>query len=348
VILAGRITLGGEAVEGSVSCARIGTDPLRRNVTGSLDGGGQYRITLPDPGRYLLQARLHPGKLPWNGFQWSTEIDVPAQREHRHDQDMPVGRIRGQVHTREGEPVSNQRVCVVRPGEGSFSWQDPDTYTVADGRYELLVAPGTWSVAAGGPSTFGGRSRLGTGVASDLVLVAGQVREDVDLELPDGAAISGRVLVPADQLARGIEVCAFDGIDWVREETDAAGRFHLSGLAAGTLRVEARGERFSLARPLEVPVSEGETRRLELELVRGVPVSVRIEGGAEVAALALLDAQGSQLGPLRGAYPMHVTDLGALPAGRYVLRARQGTRVGERAFEVRGNETEFALTLELE
>lgn len=77
-----------------------------------------------------------------------------------------------------------------------------------------------------------------------------------------------------------------------------------------------------------------------------VELRVRLAGApADELELSLTDESGAN----RPAFAWGgITDLGPLPAGRYVLRARSGTHHAVRAFEVRGDESELLLELDLE
>ena len=69
-------------------------------------------------------------------------------RELAHDIDIPVGRVRGRVTSREGDPLP----AVFVRGQPAFEFLGSESLarTGADGRYDLLVRAGPMTIQAGG------------------------------------------------------------------------------------------------------------------------------------------------------------------------------------------------------
>lgn len=342
VTLAGRATVAGKPSPGLQLSARV-LGEREASSSGESDSTGSFRLVLPGPGTYRLDLEDFDGT-----FSWSEDLVVPPVEEFPHDIEAPAATIRGRVTTRDGVSLRNIRVQA-ESGDGSMDYSCSGD-TDERGLYEFLVAPGRWSVFAGGPSTSSDDPHGFARARRDgLLLRAGETLEDVDLVLAPGASLSVR-LARADgaPVADGT-LLGFDGSAWdALGYGGSDGSVSVHGLAAGTLRLEATGERCATRAAAAVTLAEAATSELTLTLHPAVPVELRVRlAGAPAGGLELALTDESGAGRPARAWG-DVTDLGPLPAGRYVLRVRSGTHHVERAFEVRGDEPELVLELDLE
>lgn len=160
--------------------------------------------------------------------------------------------IRGQVVAADtGAPVRLAQVSVSpRPGSG-----DSMTTTGADGRYELSVPPGRYTVRATKAGymsiDFGQRRAFEPGTLVEVR--AGQPRDGVDFTLPRGAVITGTVYNPFGEPAAGVSVQAlryrFDNGQWQLagggrgfadlRMTDDRGVYRVHSLPPGSYFVQA-------------------------------------------------------------------------------------------------------------
>jgi len=162
--------------------------------------------------------------------------------------DLVVGaRLRGRVVDDAGTPVSGADVMVeIREGRNSFGSSGPERDRSADdGSFDLRGIP---------PGKIGLRAREEQHCASEnraLELTDRQVLEGVDLVLPRGNTLAGRVTFPDGRAAGGaqvtLEVEVTEGTD-ERQFTykmprsanaDTDGRFAIAGLGDGPFDVRA-------------------------------------------------------------------------------------------------------------
>ena len=162
-------------------------------------------------------------------------IVLTAQAQTARDDPSAPGLQRRSINGRvladdTGEPVPNARVTLMRPGPGATVLAD------RDGRFTLTTLPGSVTVAASKP-----------GFARNEVTTtpAGQ---PIDIRLPRGAAISGRIVDargdPLVAASIGVEDAAkplasgFSNAGAIASTfTDDRGEYRVGGLAAGTYLV---------------------------------------------------------------------------------------------------------------
>jgi carboxypeptidase family protein len=189
VKLHGHVTIGGKASE------RIHLEAGRQDESGAssskaqCDPDGAYELIVPGAGRYRVSASLYGGDL----FSWSTTIDVPQVPEFLLDIAAPLGCVRGRVTNRDGAPIADLAVRTDRQAGDESSHSR--THTDSDGRYELLVSPGSVTVIVGGndwpwPETATSWTEQRV---SDLALAAGQELDGIDFVLSPGGTLAGRV-----------------------------------------------------------------------------------------------------------------------------------------------------------
>lgn len=191
----------------------------------------------------------------------------------------PTQAIRGHL-VGPGGPVADGRVTASYTGRTGDLYSQSDQ-TDADGRFELEhLQAGRLEVRA---------SAEGYAPLEQWVeLAPGEVVEGLELRLAEGVSVEGRVLDPEGAGVRAWVSCfqepRWDGIP---RRTDGTGRFHVDGLAEGSLRIHAVAEG-GLAADEEVTLGPG-TNTVEIHL--------REEGLFEVSG-RVVDGAGS---PLPGA-----------------------------------------------
>ncbi|MDP6539222.1 MAG: carboxypeptidase-like regulatory domain-containing protein [Planctomycetota bacterium] len=239
----GRVTFGGEGVDGVVVTCRMG-DLLAGATT---DEGGRYELDVDGPG----EARFSLGG-GWGGSLERT-VTLGEGPYSVVDFALPTASIQGVVRGDDG-PLAGLEVTLVVE-----ELADPDGATLrpreretdAEGSYEFSgLPPGTYTVQAGGGNGtwwWGGNGRAPRGRerVTGIELAAGARRSGVDFDLAEGGSITGDVFTadgdPAGRVR--IEVTFPDGSSHAPHSfsgTDETGHFVYRGLAAGTYRVRAR------------------------------------------------------------------------------------------------------------
>lgn len=145
VLLRGRLRASGEPLADATLVLRsVGEGQPASHGHARSGADGRYEARLLGPGRYSLWLSTR---------QWSVteELDVPATSEHVHDRDFALGRIAGRVTSSDGTPLRDVSVQARDANEVHFG----QTYTGADGGYELVVPAGEYLV--GVRSTENGR-----------------------------------------------------------------------------------------------------------------------------------------------------------------------------------------------
>lgn len=339
VRLHGRVLVGGEPAVNAQLNAWLTAGSEGTSSSGcETDDEGNYELTLPGSGPTSLEYS------EWRrGFSWSTTFELPAVDDHVLDLSIPVARISGKVSDAEGRPL--QVYVQGRPEQRGddperWSWSGCD----ADGRYELTVTPGRYTVVAGGDplagSNYAAARAEGVAVAED-----GHV-QDVDFVLGEGGTLEGRVRHPDGSPAEGAWI-------WVRVgagaehvgATDEDGSFRLVGQEPGTCWVGASTGGAASAGATRVEIVAGETTRVELQVAPATTVAVSVrdaQGRPAGCELRVLDGQGQPCPAGADDVPGEFSLV--LAAGTYDLVAVRGDQRVERRLELDGSSP----TLELE
>ena len=241
VVLRGRVTFGGNAVEDAQVCLRTLAAPIPLQCERT-DKHGRYEA-LREPGRYFIWT-VPPGNvraIP----QWydraltgvaSTAFDLGSDRAL--DIALQGGpTIRGTVRATDGEAVTNALVCFDTPFPTGRICRE----TGGDGRYAITTRPETYVVNVVPPehsdliAEYWERAR--TWPEADAYRV-GTTDATLDLTLRRGTRVNGAV-----KNGRGIGVAGGYVELWDGEgiaaatQTDSAGRFELVVLP-GRYRLE--------------------------------------------------------------------------------------------------------------
>lgn len=260
------------------------------------DAEGRYAVPSTHPGAAVVLSR---GRGLHGGNPESCSITVPPEGVLEKDLVLlPDARVRGRILLADGSPAPGFRPRVV-------NGQDRDR-TVAeglpsgnDGVFDLWVdRPGTGlSIVADGPD--GARA-----VSPAIDLGAGQFLGDVEVRVPRGARLSGKVrrwdgFAPTGVALRVVPGAEGQGAEflWAHRirrlptvSVEEDGSFSIDGLAPGEYSFSCTAEGCSEARGPEVRLAPGEERTgLEVVLPRGWEVDGVVESedgkplaGAEV------------------------------------------------------------------
>ncbi len=182
----------------------------------------------------------------------AAEAQPPRDRVLRSEEAQVAigGRV---VAADTGAPLARARIRVFpRPASGGSATTD------ANGRYELLVPPGRYTVHASKPAymtlSYGQRRAFERGTLVEVG--AGLTLDDVSFALPRGAVITGTIVEPFGEPAVdvGIRVLRYEFRDggWRLERagggygtnTDDRGTFRVYGLPPGSYYVEASPSTF--------------------------------------------------------------------------------------------------------
>jgi protocatechuate 3,4-dioxygenase beta subunit len=321
------------------------------------DGRGVARFEIVVPGGYEVVA--------WApGFARSfTGAQVSAGDNRLRVALVRGAAVTGVVRSADGKPVAEARVTFVGASDWNVRGDErlDGVASDAEGRYRLAAVPaGSFRLVARHPDHAPG--------SSELVTLDGiTARPGIDIQMPAGARVSGRVVDAAGApvaLARIRIGVAGTGMfsDAPRQVFgDDRGEFSLSGLPRKKLRAFASHESGSSA-TVDVDASSGEVKDLRLVIdvtgtISGVVVDPQgepLEGIQVSAGPNFRDARTRQADlsqwRLRG-FPQELTDsagrftLTGLAPGSYQVRATRVTAPGRgRAWAGDGTEAEAGAT----
>ncbi|QDU66905.1 carboxypeptidase regulatory-like domain-containing protein [Engelhardtia mirabilis] len=357
---------GGQAVSGGGLLAfdfdgdnLLGLDVKITRV--GADGAYEFPGLAPGTYRFLYQSGRNESAL---------EVEVPELPEVRLDVDLPSGRIEGKVvDARTGDPLERFEVTARRErssqGQGLLGGllarqsSDENDYTDAEGAFAFDdLEPGTWTLVAR-PSRWTRPS--GSFAPSEPLVVElgdGRTESGLRIELDAGASLEGWVVDEYGAPVPGADVTVVprgDGsFDLRVTETDAQGRFTLSGLAAGLVDLVAEVADLAPARLENVTVGPEPTGRIEIVVTRGTELRVRalVDGAPAPGAVGRVERVGSNPAErqrvaeslFRGVVDGRgvagtdgVLDFGRVAPGRYRVEVSRGSlRAVLEEFEVDG------------
>jgi hypothetical protein len=196
-------------------------------------------------------------------FHFAMPVQIPQQNEVELDLEPPLALVRGRVVDEQGRPIQGVRVSAET---GEFHNRS-DTRSRPDGRYELSVSAGVFTLVAGGPRAV---EWEGDGYAPErlhgLHARAGETLEGLDFLLGQGARLKGRVRFEHGSPASEAGVRGLIGNEWqFLGACGDDGRFELDGVDPAVTRVQAQTRSHASA---EVPVAlrVGATSTVELVL----------------------------------------------------------------------------------
>ena len=191
----------------------------------------------------------------------------------------PASNISGLVLDSGGEPIPGANVSLKRRqtiemgGNVMMMMMMESTNSDAEGRFLFEdESPGKISLSA----VAGGFQE---GELKDLEVPKGEDLDDVKLELPTGAVLSGRVYAPDGRPLIGAQVNKVSGEGGPMRmisgnPTDGNGLYRLEGLQPGTFSIEATHDDYPRT-VKEIELEEG-PNSLDLQFEGGVEVSGRV------------------------------------------------------------------------
>lgn len=225
---------------------------------------------------------------------------------------QPAATIRGQVFGPDGSPLPGARVFPVRAGDEPrcyFQEEGPPCPSAeladsdSEGRFVLgPLSPGWYWLRVNSPG-------LQTGIKKAIRAEAGTVVEGVEIRLPEGVAVTGRVLDPEGLPIPGAIVGVVGETEDAWTETDDDGSFRVEAFEAGeiSLLLRARGY-LEERRSVLVPAGG---LRADFTMSPGEP-PIEIRG-------LVLDEEGT---PVEGALvTLESRRVHSSPDGSFVLRA---------------------------
>jgi len=247
----------------------------------STDADGRYRLDGLSPGKVIISAE-HPDYL-------DVSRQVEVEDEATVDLTLSLGgSIAGAVVGKDGRSaVPGAQVSLADPG-GLLDMANDTSRSDAAGNFLFEhLKPGRYRVSA--------KSNAGSTSSKEVVLAESQRLDGVQLEMQGGAVIRGSVSgLPAGKLG-GIRIYA-SGENYEDNSTTADdGRFTLSDVPAGVLRLYALTSFPSsrtTSKNVEVPEGTGE-----------VPVEIVFEGSSRLAGRV---TRGDR--PLSGIFVSAVSD----------------------------------------
>ncbi|MCK6448161.1 MAG: carboxypeptidase regulatory-like domain-containing protein [Planctomycetes bacterium] len=338
VRVTGRVTAGGEPVaDADVSFSRNREDDWQ-NVSATTAADGRYELALEAGGAWEASCDA-------DGTRVHAEVELPASGVFVHDFALGAAELAGTVLTPAGKPAPDVDIALIRlgangerehmgwvsaDGRGRFEFQHVDA-----GRYVLE----TWNEDDAGPGLARGR-RAPFDVAPAARLTG------LDVVLTPSAKLTVRVTGVPPGVECWAGVTDTDGAHLRSERLEAPERQHaFEPLPAGRVRAWARAEGLRGA-PVEVELTAGSERTVEIELVPVAKVLVRLvdRNGQAINGHVSLVRDGGQPSVSPGD-PRAEHGFEDLLAGSYVATATNAAGAkGERSFSIAAGETK---TLEL-
>lgn len=245
VLVTGRVTRAGSAVAGAVVYARLRSGG--RGHAAETDAAGQYQVNVDLAGDYNFT--ISEGD---DGGSIDFRREVPLGKAASFDFDLPTMSISGMITGPGGSAVSDVRVSLERvPADGDPDGESYGTRRVNtddSGRYEFkTLQPGTYHLRAGSESNWRRRrtaSRFAQGLVTNIKVEAGKSTTGVDLQLETPGTATGIVFGPDGEPVANAFVQAADesGVSLggsAAGSTDSNGRFRLTGLPPGTVKLSA-------------------------------------------------------------------------------------------------------------
>jgi uncharacterized GH25 family protein len=316
---------------------------------------GSFVLEDRSPGEPLDLAVSHPsygpGSVPGVTAPSETPVRIVLQ---------PTARVSGRTLDPDGKPVTGASVFLSEEESKSFGGQSA---LMASGRFHRGITDdeGSFSFDGVSPGPFNLSARAPRRQEAELAnleLKAGQDLTGLDLVLPPGAEVSGKVLSPEGRPVADAEVAVvqasengFPAFSSLRATTDGDGGYRINGIPPGRHTLEARAEGYRRAvRDVEVTAAAA----VDFALERGLEISGRVvdDAGSPVpgARLLLIAGQNAFNSPRTASEADGTFRFSGLQDGTYRLAAlkdgytsdRKGTTVTLAGAPVSGLEVKLS------
>jgi protocatechuate 3,4-dioxygenase beta subunit len=246
---------------------------------------GSFVLADRSPGESLDLGVTHPGYGPGS----APGVAVPAETPVRIVL-QPTARVAGHAHDPDGKPVAGAVVLLSEEMPVSFGGRSE---LMNSNRFQRMTTDDEGSFAFDGvsPGPFHLRAQAAGRQEAELrnlEVKPGQDLANLEIVLPPGAAIEGRVLSPEGKpVSRAIVAVLQESANRFvftpqsrAAAPDGDGRYRIDGVPPGQHTVEARAEGYRRAvRNVEVV----RTTPVDFALERGLEVSGRVMDGAGTA-----------------------------------------------------------------
>lgn len=272
VLVSGIVTRGGTAAAGAVVSCRLRQNASGRNHAARTNAAGEYQLSVDLAGDYKFSVGDGDG-----GGSIDFLRSVPEGKAARFDFDLPTMRVSGTITTPDGSPASGVRVALERTPvaddpEGSLyrtNYEETDD----NGFYEFkTLQAGTYHLRAGAEASWRRRNRprFAQSVIPNLVVEDAKSLSGIDLQLEQPGTVSGIVYGPDGSPVENAWIQAIDesGVSLENSglnSSDENGRFRLTGLPPGTVKLVAREGQYS-SEETSVKVYSDQTSETELRL----------------------------------------------------------------------------------
>lgn len=300
----------------------------RRHST-HCDAQGRFELTLDEPGRYGIDARLSAGTVI------GRDVEVPADGVSRLELQFGGARIGGRVLAPDGSPLRDVYITLFENPDAPAN--TPATRgqqtSAPDGsfRFESLDA-GSYLVTGSLPGN-GPREPFVNSVRRIVDLQPNQARDDIELRVELGGTLIARIANAQGEREPQASVMLFgaDGRNRSGARSVVITREGVKciGVVPGRVRALARSETGVSSAPVEVEVRAGAESEIELPLRPGTRIEVHVEDRDGRPIPARIDIEGPfgldwasmQLGTPTSVGP-HVRTCGPCPPGEYRIHAR--------------------------
>ncbi|MBL8861437.1 MAG: carboxypeptidase regulatory-like domain-containing protein [Planctomycetes bacterium] len=330
VLVRGLVRAGQPVAGADVRFHPMGNPGLEPRAAES-DAAGRYELRLAEPGKYWATVSAA-------GFAGlSRQVQIPDVAEQVLDLDLGSGRIAGRVLDSEGRPLAGVHVQLGSESRGAedSGFSGGFAQTEGDGRFDFAgLLPGTYTLEAGlqyGPAE---RTTHAPKRVTGVVLDPGGTRTDLEIRLERGGTLIVRVRDSQGAPAAGARVRWMAEARQLDVQADAAGIARLEGLPTGDVELRAWTEYEFQREPVRASARPGAPAEIQVELVRGGRVRLRLERGDGSPILepwgyrhGVRDAAGRPL-PQAWTPPgdLGAMSLGPFPPGRATVWARFGDR----------------------
>jgi hypothetical protein len=203
------------------SVAAAPTGPQRH--VGTTGEDGTFALIVDTPGKYWVNTESVDGRVNYP----SREIQIPDVETHNVEIAFSGVPVTGLVTDKEtDQAVAQAFVRAIPKDKEKISSGGGSARTGADGRFQLDVDPGEYTLSAGAE---------GYGIANNGVTVAANGLADARIELEKGLEIKGRVVDASGQGVPSLSIIARPPSgDWDTKgaQTLPDGTFRIAGLAA--------------------------------------------------------------------------------------------------------------------